>query len=682
VGQVSGTVADPVELRIAQGTYTGTVTMEGWVDLLGGYQAGSWVRDPSTYVSTLDGGGISRVVLCADNTRLDGFVVTGGVASGLGEDGNGGGIYCNGTSPVIANNVIAGNLASYGGAGLLADESSIVLQKNVFVGNVGGHGGAAFSITSNLGGTPPTPIVEGNLVVDNTTTSLAGPVEFAAVDATFSKNSIVGNIGDDEVITARQAGGVWSNNEMAGNDGNGSNSGSGRLIRSFSGSTFRLVNNALVGGHDPALLVTYDAYGYSQHDVVNNILAGHQLAIYEAHVNSDAYPERNLFFDNTVVYRDEAVVDYSDTGALNFAVEGAAGNTTGDPAFQTGGSFAWTADGVYDPTTFTTLLTDTLVILGGADNGFAGWLVNTDVSQHRMFVIKESTSTTLTVWGDASAVALVDSVYAIESLHISTTSAARNYALPSDPDLPADDIDGDPRPGNDGLVDVGADEADNPSIGDRVREDRDADGIQDPGEPGIVLALIYLFDANDVIQDVTFTNTNGRYAFTDLTPGASYFVRFIPPTGYVLSPKDQGFDDSVDSDADPATGDTDIINPGTQFGPSEWDAGMMPSVPCFPPDEPIYLYGVRLSTDGNEFPILDFMDFNQPDQVTGYHIYRSSDSELPPETWPLVATDIVDGDEATPNNQWVDTSGDVSPSDVWYYQITAYNHRCPAEGPR
>ena len=75
------------------------------------------------------------------------------------------------------------------------------------------------------------------------------------------------------------------------------------------------------------------------------------------------------------------------------------------------------------------------------------------------------------------------------------------------------------------------------------------------------------------------------------------------------------------------------------------------------------------------------MDFNQPDQVSGYNIYRSSDPAIDPATWPLVADDIVDGDAGTPNKQWVDISGDVSPSDVWYYQVTAFNNRCPAEGP-
>ncbi len=45
---------------------------------------------------------------------------------------------------------------------------------------------------------------------------------------------------------------------------------------------------------------------------------------------------------------------------------------------------------------------------------------------------------------------------------------------------------------------------------------------------------------------------------------------------------------------------------------------------------------------------------------------------------------IIDMDEATPNKPWVDISGDVSPTGIWYFQVTAYNNRCPAqtaEGP-
>jgi hypothetical protein len=50
--------------------------------------------------------------------------------------------------------------------------------------------------------------------------------------------------------------------------------------------------------------------------------------------------------------------------------------------------------------------------------------------------------------------------------------------------------------------------------------------------------------------------------------------------------------------------------------------------------------------------------------------------------WPLIATNIVDMDQGTPNNQWTDTSGDdPGPGNIWYYQVTAYNANCAIEGP-
>ena len=105
------------------------------------------------------------------------------------------------------------------------------------------------------------------------------------------------------------------------------------------------------------------------------------------------------------------------------------------------------------------------------------------------------------------------------------------------------------------------------------------------------------------------------------------------------------------------------------------DAGVVSG--CTGPDEPVWIYEVTLS-DPDLYPILHFQDPNQPAEVTGYHIRRTDDPGLPKETWPLVATNVVDMDEATPNIQWTDTSGDGGD---WYYQVTAYHSVCDVEGP-
>jgi len=199
-----------------------------------------------------------------------------------------------------------------------------------------------------------------------------------------------------------------------------------------------------------------------------------------------------------------------------------------------------------------------------------------------------------------------------------------------------------------------------------------------------VSAQVFLYDGGGAWLDATFTDTNGNYSFDNLIWANTYSLRFFPPPGYVLSPLDQGADDNLDSDADPASGNTAVFTMGVLANYSLWDAGVVASFPCTPPDESIYLYLMTLSTYGNDYPILHFMDANQRTQVTGYNVYRSSDPVPPPSTWLLVASDIIDMDAGTPNSQWVDISGDVSPSGIWYYQVTAYNNRCPvqtAEGP-
>jgi len=110
------------------------------------------------------------------------------------------------------------------------------------------------------------------------------------------------------------------------------------------------------------------------------------------------------------------------------------------------------------------------------------------------------------------------------------------------------------------------------SIGDFVWYDTNRNGIQDIGEPGIDGVTVNLYDVSGFVATTT-TLGGGVYGFTGLTPG-NYLVEFILPAGFVFSPKDQGGDDALDSDADTTTGKTIV----TTLSPGEndltWDAGM------------------------------------------------------------------------------------------------------------
>lgn len=221
------------------------------------------------------------------------------------------------------------------------------------------------------------------------------------------------------------------------------------------------------------------------------------------------------------------------------------------------------------------------------------------------------------------------------------------------------------------------------AIGGRVWADRDGDGIQGASEPSVGSVLVELLDAGSgLVVSFDVTGADGTYLFT-LSSFVPHRLRFNTPSGWVLTTPDLGGDDTLDSDADLLTGETPVIGPAfTIEDPSRWDAGIRQLGTCITPDEEVFILGVRLSTDGNDFTILDFQDPNQPSEVSGYNVYRSSNPALAPDLWSLVASNIVDMDETVGNTQYVDQSNDISPSGVWFYEIAPYNAACDAEGPR
>lgn len=111
------------------------------------------------------------------------------------------------------------------------------------------------------------------------------------------------------------------------------------------------------------------------------------------------------------------------------------------------------------------------------------------------------------------------------------------------------------------------------SIGDKVWNDANNNGIQDAGENGISGVTVKLYDCNNVLKATTNTDANGSYSFTSLTPG-DYYVKFILPAGYQFSPKDAANNDLKDSDVDAATGRTVCTSLAAGENDMSWDAGV------------------------------------------------------------------------------------------------------------
>ncbi|MEZ5045997.1 MAG: SdrD B-like domain-containing protein [Chitinophagaceae bacterium] len=116
-------------------------------------------------------------------------------------------------------------------------------------------------------------------------------------------------------------------------------------------------------------------------------------------------------------------------------------------------------------------------------------------------------------------------------------------------------------------------------LGDKVWYDTDQDGVQDAGEAGVagVTVTLYASDGTTVLATTT-TNAYGKYIFNNLTSG-QYIVGFSNlPSNYSLT-TNTGTDSVTNSDANPSTGQTAIINLGSGQFNMTYDAGIFNTVP-------------------------------------------------------------------------------------------------------
>ncbi len=120
--------------------------------------------------------------------------------------------------------------------------------------------------------------------------------------------------------------------------------------------------------------------------------------------------------------------------------------------------------------------------------------------------------------------------------------------------------------------------------GNYVWLDTNQNGLQDDGQTGVSGVRVDLYkDNGDGLSDpttdlwvgFTVTDATGQYVFPALAPG-DYFAVFSPPTGYTISPSNEGSDDALDSDG--------IVMPVTHLDSGEtdltWDLGIYLSTNC------------------------------------------------------------------------------------------------------
>jgi len=139
----------------------------------------------------------------------------------------------------------------------------------------------------------------------------------------------------------------------------------------------------------------------------------------------------------------------------------------------------------------------------------------------------------------------------------------------------------------------------NSSIDDFVWNDTDGNGIQDEGEEGIADATVELYYANETPVNSTVTDPGGLYQFGTL-PAGEYYLVFALPAGYNFTAMDQGGDDALDSDVDPATGRTETITLGENESLTDRDAGANMTAAGGPAEENATIGDfVWNDTDGN-----------------------------------------------------------------------------------
>lgn len=482
-------------LLVAEGTYSGeTVQLKEHLDLYGGFDPATWERNIFAQASILDGEGVRRVVIGADNTRLDGFVVRGGQVRGPG-----GGLFCEAVSPIVTNNVFLGNktlvpepwnpeytheTAHDGGAIYCFKGASPLIEKNLFSANLTEAGrGAGIACHDRA-----SPRISRNVFISNTA-GVADPMRssdggaisaFMYSDPVIERNVILNNSAPAKndgggVFVALWSSAVVADNVVVGNHGGDDAGGlfvGGQEHRydepldplpAAEEFFVQVTGNLFMGNSNPSQNSGAMRFTMEGRGVFANNVTAHNNGIYfqrsEVTVMNNTILDDFLFVETKEGLKPGVIANNiiwagfqleTETPVLHCDIQGGhagPGNIDMDPMLEDDRRTIEAGTTRYDEQRFLTEVT----VPGASfqEDEFANRVVQ---GRDKWSVVKSNGSDRIMLWGDFSGQTGFD---LLPEYHLQSGSPCLDKGTSTD--APVRDRDGDVRPAGAG-VDMGADE--------------------------------------------------------------------------------------------------------------------------------------------------------------------------------------------------------------------------------
>lgn len=111
-----------------------------------------------------------------------------------------------------------------------------------------------------------------------------------------------------------------------------------------------------------------------------------------------------------------------------------------------------------------------------------------------------------------------------------------------------------------------------------VWADQNLNGVRDAGEPGVPATVVTLYDDNGAIIQSVPTDVRGNFEFPIITPG-TYTFEFSPPPGMSFTQQGVLQSSAFNSNADPRTGRTELVQVTSGPNNFDWGAGLVVLAP-------------------------------------------------------------------------------------------------------